>query len=154
MKDYVGKYRVDIERCQITGDEIEGSNYYLRCVSGNKGGKVYRYDDNILVCYVKSSVSKARNMIKKIEDMNIEIFKLVEYADEADIYFYEKDLDKIAEIICITSNGAKIAPNSIKNHPRRDEIRQHKKDNWNDEEKEKYRLLGEKLKSFRKNEDN
>lgn len=152
MKKYVGKYRVDVERCSITGDEIENSNYYLRCIGRNKGGKVYRYDENTLVVYVASSVGKGKNMIEDMKELGVEVIKTLEYADEIDIYINESDLDKVADIIGITENGAKIAPNSIKNHPRRDEIRQEKKDNWTDEEKEKYRLLGEKLKSFREND--
>lgn len=154
MNKYIGKYRVDIERCPITGDVVEETDTYLRCVARNKGGKVYRWDENILVCYVESSVSKAKNMVEEIKERGLEVIKLVEYADEADIHFYEKDLDKIADIICITTNGAKINPRSIKNHPRKEEIRQEKYDSLSDEEKEQLRLKGEMLKSFRKNDNN
>lgn len=154
MNKYVGKYRVDIERCTDTGDVIEDAETYLRCVSRNKGGKVYRWDENVLVCYVESSISKAKNMVKQIEERNVEVIKLVEYADEADIHFYEKDLDSIADIICITTSGAKINPRSIKNHPRKEEIRQERFDSLSEEEKEQLRLKGEMLKSFRKNDNN
>ena len=149
MNKYVGKYRVDIERCPKTGDVIEEADTFLRCLGRNKGGKVYRYDEEILVCYVASSLSKAKNMVKDINNLGVEIVKLVEYNNEGDIYFYEKDLDKIVDVICITTNGAKIHPRSIKNHPRRDEIRQEKLDKLSDEEKLIRKQRGEMLREYR-----
>lgn len=152
MKKYIGKYRVDIER-DIYGEPIEDGNLYLRCVSRNKNGMVYRFDENTLVVYVPSSVSKANNMIEEMKELGVDIVFKREYYGEADIHIKEEDLDKVANIIGLTSNGAKTLPTSIKNHPRKDEIRQEKKDNMTEEEKERMKSLGDRLKSFRKNND-
>lgn len=153
MKKYIGKYRVDIER-DTDGEPVENGELYLRCVGRNRGGTVYRWDDETLVVYVPSSVGKANNMIEDMNESGVEILFKREYYGEADIHIRESDLDKVAETIGLTSFGAYIQPTSIRNHPKRDEIRQEKRDNMSDEEKEKMRLLGERLKSFRKNDNN
>lgn len=152
MKKYIGKYRVDIERDCVTGEPIENGEMYIRCKGGVE--KVYRYDENTLVIYVSSSTDKANNIIKKMNEIGVEaVFKRY-YYKEADIHIKECDLDKVSEIIGIITNGAKIHPTSIKNHPKRDEIRQEKRDSMSEDEKEKMRLKGEMLKSFRKNSNN
>lgn len=152
MKKYIGKYRVDIERDSITGEPVENGEMYLRCKGGVE--KVYRYDDNTLVVYISSSIEKANNIVKKMSEIGVNIVFRRDYHKEADIHIKECDLDKVSEIIGIITSGAKIHPISIKNHPRRDEIRQEKRDNMSEDEKEQLRLKGEMLKSFRKNKDN
>lgn len=126
------------------GEPLKDGFTYLKCVSPHKGAKVYRYDENTLIFYSPSK-QKGNNVVIKIEDVGIEVLSTSEYDKELDIRFYEKDLDKISSIIGLTSNGAKIIPRSLKNHPRYKEIKKERFDALSDEEKEKRRLKGERL---------
>ena len=168
MDKYIGKYRVDIER-DIGGDPVKEGFTYLRCLKRNKGGKVYRINSSTLNCYVVSSITKANSIyrdmceavinnydegtvLKSMDRVNIK-----RYSGEADIVFKEDDLDLFAEFIGLSISGANISPTSIKNHPRKDEIRAEKLENMTDEEKERRRIQSERLRqyqSFRKNKEN
>ena len=144
--DYINKYRVDIER-DINGDVVDEGITYLRCVGRGKGNKVYRYDNDTLVYYVCSK-GKGNNMYKEIIDRGVSATK-TEYDGEVDIYFSEKDLELIADILCVTTTGASIVPKSIKNHPRRKEIKAEKDALLTNEEREKRRLQGERLRQIK-----
>jgi len=146
MEKYIGKYRTLAER-NLNGDPLENGFTYLRCIKRNRGGKVYRFNDDTLVVYVLGT-GKSNNIIKDIKNVGVEILKVIEYDGEKDIHFKESDLDKIKDIIGLTSNGAKINPSSIRNHPRYKEIKKERFDALSDEEKEKRRLSGEKLREI------
>lgn len=143
MDKYIGKYRVEIERDIDTGDPIPNGQTYLRCVKRNADGKVYRYNEHTLVCYM-CGTGKINNTIEKMDEMKLK-YSVEWYSGEADIYFEEDDLDKLVELFGLTSFGADIVPTSIKNHPRKDEIRQERLDGMSEEEKERRRARGLEL---------
>lgn len=153
MDKYIGKYRVDIERDLISGDPLEDGFTYLRCVGsvGKNGGSVYRYNEDTLVAYIPSkqdsetnTLMKAKNVCEKFDDVGVS-YETEEYDNAMDIYFSESDLDKVWEFLSLTKNGAGIAPKSIKNHIRKDEIRQERLENMSDEERERRRISAERL---------
>lgn len=153
MDRYIGKYRVDIERDMDTGDPLKNGATYLRCVgaTGKNGGKVYRYNNNTLVAYIPNkqdthvrSTVRAENVCEKFDEKGI-FYKTVQYDNAMDIYFDEVYLDEVWEYLSITKYGAIIPPASIKNHTRRDEIRQERYDLLSKEERERRRISGEKL---------
>lgn len=62
-----------------------------------------------------------------------------------DIHFQESDLQNMEVILGLIKLGAFTPPESILNHKFKDAIREEKRNNRSDEENERLRLLGEKL---------
>lgn len=149
MDSYIGKYRVLIER-DNNGDVIDKGFTYLRCIYPFKGAIVYRFNKDTLVFYSPYGTSKTKNLLKKLDDMSIQ-YEVDYMTGESTIRFAESDLDKIHKLLGVAENGAKIPPKSIKNHPRQKEIKAEKDANLTDEEREKRRLMGEKLRKAREN---
>jgi len=145
MKKYVGQYRVDIERDIITGDHLINGQTFLRVPKAMKenGGKIYRYNENILVAYVPNKTTGARLYAKSIE--KVHLYKIVEYDDGMDLYFKEEYIREMAKIMMVSTNGSNIPPESIKNHPRRKEIREQRKANMSEEQLEIMRNRGLRL---------
>lgn len=150
MLKYRGLYRVQAER-SIDGDVMQDSEiYYLTCITPFRGCEIRRYSEDLLELYiVGKSIGKANNVSKMLKENNIEIIKETLYDIEGLFRFKECDLDKVAELVNVNKVGASIHPHSIKNHPDKKRIQQEKRDNMSDEEKERYRMLGEKLKESR-----
>lgn len=157
MRKYIGKYRVDIERDLDSGDHILNGFTYLRCSGeiGSNGGKVYRYDNDTLIAYIPNkqdtkvkSITRAVNVCKKFNEVGVS-YGTQEYDNAMDIYFSECDLDKVWEFLNLSKTGANIPPESIKNHPRRDEIRKEKSDNMSDEERARRKIQGKRLREYR-----
>ena len=147
MKRYRGKYRVLIERDDY-GDPLENGFTYLKCNKNNRGGKIYRYDDKYLVAYVNSSIT-GKNMVKKILEKDL-YASVVYYDGECDITFLESDIDKLARIFNISVLGKDMIYSSIENHPRKDEIRKNKRNNYSDEYIERMRKQLEHMKNYSK----
>ena len=150
MIKYLGKYRVLCER-DLDGEVTDKDFTYLVGTGTHKNSKIYRYSNNILKLYVEGKSSPTNRMIKAFEECGVEILDIVEYDFEVDILFNEFDIDKVCEIITCKTSGAKIQPDSIKNHPRYKEIKQQRWDALSEEEKEerilKGKLLRERLQS-------
>jgi len=150
MIEYLGRYRVLCER-DIDGEVTEKDFTYLVGTGSHKNSKIYRYDDNVLKLYVESKSSPTNRMAKAFEDNGIDIISLVDYDFEVDILFNESDIEKVCDIITCKTSGAKIQPDSIKNHTRYKEIKQERWDALSEEEREerilKGKLLQERLQS-------
>ena len=148
MRSYIGKYRIGMERDYYTDDPIIGSMTWIRVgsVMRKRGGKVYRYNPDTLVAYIPS-VQKSNNILKSMKDQSIEVLYIEEYSDGKDIHFKESDIPRLESILGLSTYGASISPESIKNHKFKDEIREEKRENRTEEEKERFRLLGEKLRA-------
>ena len=128
LMKYKGTYRIlpelDLETNDFPRDangEIDKSydDLYISCQQGNK---IYAYgqDDNkkmLLIAYIPS-VGRGRN-IKKVLDKD-KIF----YSDynESDIEvwfkFKAKDIEEVAKLLKVRTNGADISPFSKKNLPK------------------------------------
>lgn len=152
MRKYINKYRMDMERDYYTDDPILEGDTWIRVdsIMRKRGGKVYRYDENVLVAYIPSS-QKGNNILKFMAKNSIEVVRTMDYSDGWDIHFLESDLENMESILGLSTFGASIVPESIKNHKYKDQIRQEKRENRSEEEKERFRLLGEKLRESREN---
>ena len=144
MIKYLGKYRVLCER-DLDGELTDKDFTYLVGTGTHKNSKIYRHNDNILKLYVEGKSSPTNRMIKAFEEYGVEILDIVEYDFEVDILFNEFDIEKVCEIITCKTSGAKIQPDSIKNHPRYKEIKQERWDALSEEEKEERILKGKLL---------
>jgi hypothetical protein len=141
-----------MERDYYTDVPVPEGETWIRIdgVMRNRGGKVYRYDENVLVAYMPS-VQKGNNIIKYMETNSIAIISTIQYSDGVDIYFQESDLVNMESILGIIKSGSTIPPESIKNHKFKHKIREDRKNNRTDEENERLRLRGEKLMEHLKN---
>lgn len=150
LSKYIGTYRLkaDIDLStndfprEIESDRLEQNDVYIAC---QKGGKIYHYGKNILVCYVPS-LGRGRNILKKIgesqgvilEDyytgynkQNIfnydsfykdltkyEIVSDIEETDEEVLWkFKDKDIKFMTSFMLPLTIGASISPYSTKNLP-------------------------------------
>jgi len=152
MDKYIGTYRVEIERDSFTGDVVKGADTFLRVdsVMAKKGGKVYRFDTNVLVAYIPV-LQRARNVYGEMLDRDVQLVDFVDYSDGMDLYFVESDLVRVADLLKVSTLGASTKPDSLKNHPRRKEIQEEARNNRTPEENERLRLMGEKLMESREN---
>jgi hypothetical protein len=110
MNKYVGKYRVVCEFCRITLKPLEGDTY-IYCANG---GQIYRYNKHILV-YYRPGKNKADKTIKSLIGMGIEVINDYSTPEDLLLYFYEKDISRIAEVFKARTLGAGIAPTSKRN---------------------------------------
>ena len=150
MRKYINKYRIDMERDYFTDNPILGGSTWIRVdsVMRKRGGKVYRYDEDILVAYIPS-VQRGNNVLKHMAEIHVPLEDRMQYSDGWDIHFREMDLQKMETMLGLSTYGASIPPESIRNHKFKDQIRAEKKENRTDEEIEKFRLLGERLREAR-----
>lgn len=149
MDKYVGKYRVLIER-DDRGDVVDEGFTYLKCNTPFKGAMVYRFNEDILVFYSPYGTGKTKNLLKKLDEINID-YQVTYMTGESTIKFAESDLDKIHKLLGVANYGAKIPPKSIKNHPRKEEIKAKKDANLSEQERKRRKLMGERLKKAREN---
>jgi len=141
MNNYVGKYRVVCER-DYDGNVMDRDMTYLSGTRGYPNARITRISEDTLNLYVTASsiVDKGSktcsSMLRSFKKLGIEVLNVTEYSYEADIVFYEKDLNLVDEIISIKTSGKHFSPWSIKNHPNYKQI---KADRWNalsDDEKQ------------------
>lgn len=152
MRKYIGTYRIDMERDYYTDNPILEGMTWIRAdsIMRKRGGKVYRFDQDTLVAYVPS-VGKSNNIVAYMNENSIHIDQIEEYDDGKDIYFRECDLGLLEKILGLSTYGASAAPESIKNHKHKDQIREEKRMLRTEQENERYRLLGQKLMESRTN---
>jgi hypothetical protein len=123
---YKGTYRLLPELDLSTNDfprcpdgSIEDIDIYISCQYGNKI-KCYGHIDNKkpvwLIAYV-SSIGRARNIKKALDELEIEYIDYIENDIEADFKFKAKDIDVVAKLMKAKTGGAGISPNSVKNLP-------------------------------------
>lgn len=128
---YKGTYRLLNELDLSTNDfprthtgEIEDIDMYIACQYGNKI-KCYGHIDNKkpvwLIAYV-SSIGRARNIKKALDDQGVEYVDYIENDIEADFKFKAKDIEIVAKLLKAKTSGASISPNSVKNLPKSDYI--------------------------------
>lgn len=104
MNKYIGRYRILVERDIRTNKPLEST--YIRC---KKGGQIYRYNNDILVYYVPRKL--VENIIKqKLNELHIDLVDYYTTSEETIIKFYEKDLDKLADIFEVSTQGKDIKP--------------------------------------------
>lgn len=128
MRKYIGKYRVVCEFDRNTLKVKNKDDNYIVC---KRNGQIYRYSDIELV-YYRPSRGNGEQTIGKLKEMGVEA---VNISSEGDLSFrfYEKDLDKVAEFVNASTNGADIPPESIKNLRKLD---------WFKKNESKYREMG------------
>lgn len=149
LSKYIGTYRLKADIDLATNDfpreietgRLEQNDVYIAC---QKGGKIYHYGKNVLVCYVPS-LGRGRNILKAIgkelklnvEDYYIKdkpnifdyeifyssltntgvVFDIEETDEEVLWKFKDKDIGFIASFMSPLTNGASISPYSTKNLP-------------------------------------
>lgn len=145
MNNYIGIYRVMAER-DTDGNPVDDATTYLVGTGSNKRTTIYRYNHDTLVFQKEGQFEP---MERWCAENNIEIHEVLRCNGEFRFRFKESDLPMIGEYIVLKTTGAKTNPKSIKNHPNKDSIRQEKLDNLTDDEKEKRRLSGIRLKTAR-----
>lgn len=106
MDNYIGQYRIMIERDLRTNEPLEST--YIKC---NKGGQIYRYNKDILVYSVPRKLSR-NNVKEKLNsiDKNIEFIDWYNTSEETIIKFYEKDLSMLEDIFQPSIKGKDIKP--------------------------------------------
>lgn len=108
MDKYVGQYRVIIEKDIRTGENLE--NTYIKC---KHGGQIYRYNDNILVAYIPSTVIGKR----LVEELKYKLIKYDYGNKEYRLYFKEEYINEFAETMKASTQGKDIKPgNKRKSH--------------------------------------
>lgn len=125
MWKYVGKYRVASEFDRVTlkplkdtktlSKKIEDKfpDTYIRCYND---GQIYRYSKDVLAYYrPNSSYGYACNLADKFEANGIKVLDNHPSDEDILLYFYEKDLDKVASLVGAITKGKDIKPTSIKN---------------------------------------
>lgn len=147
---FLGKYRLKAEIDLSTNDfpreagtdRLEQNDIYIVC---QKGGKIYHYGRNVLVCYVPS-LGRGRNILKKIAEnqgmvlekyyegsekqrlfdydrfykdlLNHEIIFDIEETDEEVLWkFKYKNESSVIPYMQPLTNGASISPFSTRNLP-------------------------------------
>lgn len=136
MNKYIGKYRVYIERDKY-GEPMEFT--YLVSTKYTKD-TIYRYSNNVLKL---NHVGNLKNIINIFNENKIEILDYLLCDKEGYLLFKESDLDIISHIINIKTYGARIKPESIRNHPNYKEIREEKRKNMSEEQRT---ILADRLK--------
>lgn len=110
MNKYIGKYRVLCERDLRDNKPINnGENTYIIC---KKKATIWRYNDEVLVLYVPSRATA--NYYKNCLE---NVCCKYEYGDyEGQIYFYEKDIDRVAEVCKPYISGKNIKPKNKRSY--------------------------------------
>ena len=112
MHEYVGMYRVTCEFERNTLKPIKDDTYIM-CYNE---GRIYRYDQEVLAYYrPNSSYGYACNLAKKFEEHGVEVLENHPSDEDILLYFWEKDIDKVAEIVGAVTKGCNIQPFSIRN---------------------------------------
>ena len=127
LEKYTGKYRVLANYDLITNNFPKDSTYaidksfddlYIPC---KKGVIKHTYDDydKLALCLYDKRPSVAKSIFDEITNKysNLDI-KLVSEGNDSYIYFYDKDISKIATIIKPKTSGAKIKWNDNRNLPK------------------------------------
>lgn len=147
MRKYVGRFRVLCER-DINGDPVDNDFTYLVGTRNYRDVKIYRYDEDKLKVYIP--MGRISKLLDKMRALGVEILDSEYYDGEVDLIVLERDLPVLASIFEIKTTGANIKPESVKNHPRRDELRQARLAALSDEEREKLKDRGRMLRDMRK----
>jgi len=143
MRKYIGKYRVLIERGS-EGNTLEftyltGKRIYPVC-------NIYRYNDEELTLTIMGKSAQVVNtIIKSLVEEGVQFTKMVDCGSECVLRFKEVDLFLVDKAVGIKTMGAKIVPESIKNHHSRKQIKLDKYNSLSDEEKLKRKQKGEIL---------
>ena len=145
MNNYIGTYRVMAER-DSEGNPVDDSTTYLVGTGSHRRTTIYRYNHDTLVFQKEGQFEPVE---KWFAENSIEIHEVLRCNGEFRFRFNESYLQKVNEYVILKTTGAKTNPKSIKNHPNKDAIRQEKLDNLTEDEKEKRRLSGIRLKTAR-----
>ena len=116
-----GKYRVYAPIDPKTNDFVkEFSGQYSDSDLYLQGLKcqVYHYNHNILECWI-DSIGRGNNIIKSLQENNIDIFDIVRTDAEVLFKFRIDSLDTIAPYLKLRTLGADISPWSSKNRPKK-----------------------------------
>lgn len=104
MEKYVGRYRVLCER-DINNKPInDGKNTYIKCY---RNIQIYRVGEQILCLYAPFRVQRVF-ISERLKDINLVDIYITSM--ETQIWFYEKDLEKILEIYPPIIKGKDIKP--------------------------------------------
>lgn len=137
MEKYRGTFRVVVE----FDDKGKAADFnFIKC---SKENKIYRYNEDTLVYYCTGK-RRVKNIIEKMKEMKKEVVKFVEYDAEGDLYFREKDIMDLKDLLKISVLGKNINPKSIRNNPLKDELRKTR-----DLTEEQKAVLSERLKTMR-----
>lgn len=127
LMKYKGKYRLLCELNQNTNDfprnedeSIEDIDVYISCQHGNKIF-TYGHIDNKkpvwLIAYIPS-LGRGHNIIKTLNDNDIEYIDYMESDEEVEFKFKAADIEIIAELMKARTSGASISPFSSRNLPK------------------------------------
>lgn len=129
LMKFKGTYRLLPELDLSTNDfprKIDGSiediDIYIACQYGNKimcYGHIDSKKPVWLTAYI-SSIGRARNIKKALDELGIEYVDYIENDIEADFKFKAKDIEEVAKLMKAKTSGANISPNSTKNLPKSD----------------------------------
>ena len=127
LEKYVGKYRVlahyDIDTQDFPRDEsgeIDSTfdDLYIPC---KKGIITHTYDDfdNLVFCVYDKRPSVVKSIYEEINKKYPDIdIQLIINGNDGYIYFYDKDINKIASIVKPKTSGAKIKWSDNRNLPK------------------------------------
>lgn len=147
MEKYIGKYRVLVERDDY-GDITEMTNLYLVSTMNNNY-QVSRYGGSVLSLLIQGGERNniVQPVVDKFKKAGVPVIEVVDGVVEGFIRFDEKYLDAVDSFLVFKRNGAKIKPDSVKNHPHYKEIKEEKRATYSPERIEMLRVRGEMLKS-------
>ena len=124
---YKGKYRLLCELDQNTNDfprddvgNIDDTDVYISCQYGNKIF-TYGHIDNKRPVWLWAfipSIGRGHNIIKALNDNNIEYIDHVENDEEVEFKFKASDIEIVADIMKARTSGAGISPFSSRNLPK------------------------------------
>lgn len=124
--NYKGKYRIlpeiDVGKNDFPRDfkgRIVDTDIYIACQNGNKimtYGHINGKRMVWLIAYI-SSIGRARNIKKSLDELGIEYRDYTENDIEADFKFKSSDIDTVAKLMKAKTGGANISPFSVKNLP-------------------------------------
>lgn len=150
MRNYIGKYRVLVER-DDDGDVTDLENTYL-VSTVNNNYQVSRHGGSTLTLLIQGGIRNniVEPILEKFRLSGVPVIEVVDCVIEGFIRFDEKYLDTVDGFLVFKRSGAKMKPESIKNHPRHKEMKEDKRLLRTPAEIERLRILGERLKSSRK----
>lgn len=127
MMKYKGKYRIlpelDIDTNDFPRDSsgnIENScGLYITCQNGNKIFDYGRNGKYMQMCAYIPSLTRGRNVVKKLKSDGIEYYNYDETDSEVTFLFSSSDIDAVAIIMKAKTSGANISPFSKRNLPKR-----------------------------------
>lgn len=151
MRKYIGEYRVLCER-DIYGEPLTDAFTYLVGVNQSySNSMIYRYNEDKLKII---HFGKLHSILSNFKKLGIEPLEILDCTGECSVVFYEKDLGLVDKFMKIKTIGKNTKPESLKNHPNHEQIKNEKFNNLSEEEKQRKILQGKRLLEIKKQKKN